>query len=157
MEALLAELQEIFDIIILDSAPVQVSNALILGGLGRKDDLRDPPRLDDASQGVLRRQAATALWRGHRRSGLQPGGCGDAVRGLAGLDRNLPPAPTCPARSGSRPETMSASRGSYSGRAWLVARSPPLMQQGLPPGAEVSARSYPLGRGVPASMPNDLT
>jgi hypothetical protein len=32
MEALLAALQEIFDIIILDSAPVQVSNALILGG-----------------------------------------------------------------------------------------------------------------------------
>jgi polysaccharide biosynthesis transport protein len=36
MEALLAELQEIFDIIILDSAPVQVSNALILGGLAEK-------------------------------------------------------------------------------------------------------------------------
>jgi polysaccharide biosynthesis transport protein len=36
MEALLAELQEIFDIIILDSAPVQVSNALILGGLADK-------------------------------------------------------------------------------------------------------------------------
>jgi polysaccharide biosynthesis transport protein len=36
MEALLAELQEIFDIIILDSAPVQVSNALILAGLADK-------------------------------------------------------------------------------------------------------------------------
>jgi capsular exopolysaccharide synthesis family protein len=36
MEALLAELQQIFDIIILDSAPVQVSNALILGGLADK-------------------------------------------------------------------------------------------------------------------------
>jgi polysaccharide biosynthesis transport protein len=36
MEALLAELQEIFDIIILDSAPIQVSNALILGGLADK-------------------------------------------------------------------------------------------------------------------------
>ena len=36
MEALLAELQEIFDIIILNSAPVQVSNALILGGLADK-------------------------------------------------------------------------------------------------------------------------
>jgi capsular exopolysaccharide synthesis family protein len=36
MEALLAELQEIYDIIILDSAPVQVSNALILGGLADK-------------------------------------------------------------------------------------------------------------------------
>jgi polysaccharide biosynthesis transport protein len=36
MEALLAELQEIFEIIILDSAPVQVSNALILGGLADK-------------------------------------------------------------------------------------------------------------------------
>ena len=36
MEALLAELQEIFDIIILDSAPVQVSNELILGGLADK-------------------------------------------------------------------------------------------------------------------------
>jgi polysaccharide biosynthesis transport protein len=36
MEALLTELQEIFDIIILDSAPVQVSNALILGGLADK-------------------------------------------------------------------------------------------------------------------------
>jgi capsular exopolysaccharide synthesis family protein len=36
MEALLAELAQIFDIIILDSAPVQVSNALILGGLAEK-------------------------------------------------------------------------------------------------------------------------
>jgi capsular exopolysaccharide synthesis family protein len=36
MEALLDELQEIFDIIILDSAPVQVSNALILAGLADK-------------------------------------------------------------------------------------------------------------------------
>jgi polysaccharide biosynthesis transport protein len=36
MEALLTELHEIFDIIILDSAPVQVSNALILGGLADK-------------------------------------------------------------------------------------------------------------------------
>jgi capsular exopolysaccharide synthesis family protein len=36
MEALLAELKQIFDIIILDSAPVQVSNALILGGLAEK-------------------------------------------------------------------------------------------------------------------------
>jgi Mrp family chromosome partitioning ATPase len=36
MEALLAALQELFDIIILDSAPVQVSNALILGGLPDK-------------------------------------------------------------------------------------------------------------------------
>ena len=36
MEELLAELQERFDIIILDSAPVQVSNALILGGLAEK-------------------------------------------------------------------------------------------------------------------------
>jgi polysaccharide biosynthesis transport protein len=36
MEALLAELRQIFDIIILDSAPVQVSNALILGGLAEK-------------------------------------------------------------------------------------------------------------------------
>jgi polysaccharide biosynthesis transport protein len=36
MEALLTELQEIFDIIILDSAPVQVSNALILAGLADK-------------------------------------------------------------------------------------------------------------------------
>jgi capsular exopolysaccharide synthesis family protein len=36
MEALLDQLQEIFDIIILDSAPVQVSNALILGGLADK-------------------------------------------------------------------------------------------------------------------------
>jgi polysaccharide biosynthesis transport protein len=36
MEALLSELHEIFDIIILDSAPVQVSNALILGGLADK-------------------------------------------------------------------------------------------------------------------------
>jgi polysaccharide biosynthesis transport protein len=36
MEALLAELKAMFDIIILDSAPVQVSNALILGGLAEK-------------------------------------------------------------------------------------------------------------------------
>jgi capsular exopolysaccharide synthesis family protein len=36
MEALLAELKATFDIIILDSAPVQVSNALILGGLAEK-------------------------------------------------------------------------------------------------------------------------
>ena len=36
MEALLSELLEIFEIIILDSAPVQVSNALILGGLAEK-------------------------------------------------------------------------------------------------------------------------
>ena len=36
MEALLTDLQEIFDIIILDSAPVQVSNALILAGLADK-------------------------------------------------------------------------------------------------------------------------
>jgi capsular exopolysaccharide synthesis family protein len=36
MEALLAEFQGIFDIIILDSAPVQVSNALILAGLADK-------------------------------------------------------------------------------------------------------------------------
>jgi polysaccharide biosynthesis transport protein len=36
MEALLAEFQEIYDIIILDSAPVQVSNALILAGLADK-------------------------------------------------------------------------------------------------------------------------
>jgi capsular exopolysaccharide synthesis family protein len=36
MEALLAELKASFDIIILDSAPVQVSNALILGGLADK-------------------------------------------------------------------------------------------------------------------------
>ena len=36
MERVLAELQAIFDIIILDSAPVQVSNALILGGLAEK-------------------------------------------------------------------------------------------------------------------------
>ncbi len=36
MEALLAELKRIFDIIILNSAPVQVSNALILGGLAEK-------------------------------------------------------------------------------------------------------------------------
>jgi capsular exopolysaccharide synthesis family protein len=36
MEALLAELNATFDIIILDSAPVQVSNALILGGLAEK-------------------------------------------------------------------------------------------------------------------------
>jgi polysaccharide biosynthesis transport protein len=36
MEALLAELKQIFDIVILDSAPVQVSNALILGGLADK-------------------------------------------------------------------------------------------------------------------------
>jgi Mrp family chromosome partitioning ATPase len=36
MEALLAELTQTFDIIILDSAPVQVSNALILGGLAEK-------------------------------------------------------------------------------------------------------------------------
>jgi polysaccharide biosynthesis transport protein len=36
MEQLLSDLKEIFDIIILDSAPVQVSNALILGGLAEK-------------------------------------------------------------------------------------------------------------------------
>jgi capsular exopolysaccharide synthesis family protein len=36
MEKLLTDLQAIFDIIILDSAPVQVSNALILGGLAEK-------------------------------------------------------------------------------------------------------------------------
>jgi capsular exopolysaccharide synthesis family protein len=36
MERVLAELKAIFDIIILDSAPVQVSNALILGGLAEK-------------------------------------------------------------------------------------------------------------------------
>jgi polysaccharide biosynthesis transport protein len=36
MEELLATLQATFDIIILDSAPVQVSNALILGGLAEK-------------------------------------------------------------------------------------------------------------------------
>ena len=36
MDALLSELKEIFDVIILDSAPVQVSNALILGGLADK-------------------------------------------------------------------------------------------------------------------------
>ena len=36
MEALLSELLEIFEIIILNSAPVQVSNALILGGLAEK-------------------------------------------------------------------------------------------------------------------------
>jgi polysaccharide biosynthesis transport protein len=36
MEKLLSELEQIFDIIILDSAPVQVSNALILGGLAEK-------------------------------------------------------------------------------------------------------------------------
>jgi capsular exopolysaccharide synthesis family protein len=36
MERLLADLKAIFDIIILDSAPVQVSNALILGGLAEK-------------------------------------------------------------------------------------------------------------------------
>jgi capsular exopolysaccharide synthesis family protein len=36
MERVLAELEAIFDIIILDSAPVQVSNALILGGLAEK-------------------------------------------------------------------------------------------------------------------------
>jgi polysaccharide biosynthesis transport protein len=36
MEELLAELQATFDIIILDAAPVQVSNALILGGLAEK-------------------------------------------------------------------------------------------------------------------------
>lgn len=36
MEGLLAQLQKMFDIIILDSAPVQVSNALILGGLAEK-------------------------------------------------------------------------------------------------------------------------
>lgn len=36
MEELLAQLQAMFDIIILDSAPVQVSNALILGGLAEK-------------------------------------------------------------------------------------------------------------------------
>ena len=36
MERILAELKAIFDIIILDSAPVQVSNALILGGLAEK-------------------------------------------------------------------------------------------------------------------------
>ena len=36
MEELLAELQAMFDIIILDSAPVQVSNALILAGLAEK-------------------------------------------------------------------------------------------------------------------------
>lgn len=36
MEELLTQLQAMFDIIILDSAPVQVSNALILGGLAEK-------------------------------------------------------------------------------------------------------------------------
>jgi capsular exopolysaccharide synthesis family protein len=36
MEQLLSELKQIFDIVILDSAPVQVSNALILGGLAEK-------------------------------------------------------------------------------------------------------------------------
>jgi capsular exopolysaccharide synthesis family protein len=36
MDQLLSELKEIFDIIVLDSAPVQVSNALILGGLAEK-------------------------------------------------------------------------------------------------------------------------
>jgi polysaccharide biosynthesis transport protein len=36
MEQLLSDLKQIFDIIILDSAPVQVSNALILGGLAEK-------------------------------------------------------------------------------------------------------------------------
>jgi capsular exopolysaccharide synthesis family protein len=36
MEALLSELKSMFDVIILDSAPVQVSNALILGGLADK-------------------------------------------------------------------------------------------------------------------------
>ena len=36
MEQLLSDLKEIFDIVILDSAPVQVSNALILGGLAEK-------------------------------------------------------------------------------------------------------------------------
>jgi succinoglycan biosynthesis transport protein ExoP len=36
MEGLLTELKRLFDIIILDSAPVQVSNALILGGLAEK-------------------------------------------------------------------------------------------------------------------------
>lgn len=36
MEKLLAELRRSFDIIILDSAPVEVSNALILGGLAEK-------------------------------------------------------------------------------------------------------------------------
>lgn len=36
MERLLIELKRAFDIIILDSAPVQVSNALILGGLAEK-------------------------------------------------------------------------------------------------------------------------
>jgi capsular exopolysaccharide synthesis family protein len=36
MEELLSELKQIFDVIILDSAPVQVSNALILGGLAEK-------------------------------------------------------------------------------------------------------------------------
>jgi len=36
MEQLLSELKEIYDVIILDSAPVEVSNALILGGLAEK-------------------------------------------------------------------------------------------------------------------------
>jgi polysaccharide biosynthesis transport protein len=36
MEQLLSGLQEIFDVIILDSAPIPVSNALILGGLAEK-------------------------------------------------------------------------------------------------------------------------
>jgi succinoglycan biosynthesis transport protein ExoP len=36
MEHLLSQLQRIFDVIILDSAPIPVSNALILGGLAEK-------------------------------------------------------------------------------------------------------------------------
>jgi capsular exopolysaccharide synthesis family protein len=55
MEALLAELKQIFDIVILDSAPVQVSNALILGGLA------DKTIFVTRREWTMRREAAYAI------------------------------------------------------------------------------------------------
>jgi polysaccharide biosynthesis transport protein len=49
---------------------------------GRKDHLRDPARMDHAPRGVLRHQAAPALWRGHRGRGLQSRGRGGQLRVL---------------------------------------------------------------------------
>ena len=69
MEAVLAELKAIFDIIILDSSGPSIQR-IDPRRLGGKDHLCDPPRMDHAPQGVLRNKAATALWVGYRRSGV---------------------------------------------------------------------------------------
>ena len=77
MEAVLAELKAIFDIIILDFCPGPSIQRIDPRRLGGKDHLCDPPRMDDAPQGVLRNKATTGLWVGYRRSGVQPRGRSD--------------------------------------------------------------------------------